>query len=1307
MSGRSWLAIFLAFLLCPAGSSTAQNRGAEAVIPSATTEGKVYALVVGVSKYKNDPLVPNLKFARADADAIVDFLNSSGLKIGEIVHLTDENASYINVSERGFDKITRLIRTKVITSDDLILIYLAGHGGAFNETDSYFFTYDSEHMQDAGTSLSIRDIKGYINSWRRNSKANVLFVFDACRSQTVGMGERGLKQASEYLTEQDPVFAEILFAASQGGEPAVELDSLRHGVFTYQLLMGLYGYADTSPKDGQITVKELKRYVENQVDDITGGRQVPNVRADVAINRPLVTSTPEMLTMATVRLNPLTKQAQNMVAANTKGGSGANRGTSNDEKAIRLTQLMEQFSSSLKKKNLIRPSGNNALFFYDEMKKIVSESSLEDFKIDLTIALYESAQEVIKHDLNGERLFMRPPAIATGDAPESSTSKRGYNLFYYRDAAEAMKAYIRLKSITPESSVNAIYEYLAGRQSTIEALERVDVDLIVAAITQLQAATKRFGNQAYLWQALAMACYENGRYDEALEAALKASELAPRWSFPLVTQGQSEEKLGNKEKALKSYGAAMALNPNDMGPYLQIGDQFFLDSDYPKAISYFRKANRIDPNAPITSYTIGYTYSYMNNMDSCLYFMNRALAIDSNYTNAYFYYAYAAHLKGMPDVAMRYYDKTIEADPNETVAYYNAGVLLSDLGRKEDAIRYYENSLKVNPDYCNSHNNLGVLYQDFKRTEEAEKSYLKAIECDPKFAMAYYNYGNLLSDQKKRDEAISYFKQALKIEPDYLSALNNLANEFRLLKRYDEAVYYYDKVFEIDPRYFNSLYGRGLMAENQKKVDEAVSWYRKALETSPKDTDTYKQLGALLRDNNRSREAIEVFKKSIEMVPGYTIGYNDLGLAHEDVGNTDEAMRWFQKAIQLDPQFKYGYYNIARLHRKAGKADEAMTYYKKAIEADPNYAAAFCEIAGMYEDEGRNGEAMVMYEKSIAADPNYPNGYHGVAYILSDEGKNTEAIRYYRLAVKADSSYATAFNNIGIIYDELEKYDSSEWAYREAIKIDPNYLDAIYGLGLSLETQKRLPEAQQQFVRMVELDPASSLGLYNVGRIYHIREDYDSAILFYRKTIAVNENHAEAHYYLASLLDFKEQDDEALTYYLKTAALTDAYPNANYNAALIYTAKGDWKKGVDQYSAYLKLDPGNGYAMFNRGKLYDKLKNKTLAQQDYQSTLIWAEENKDLLLQGWAHFRLGRVDKAEELIKQKLTEAPDEGGGYYDYACFYSLTDQQELGLQQLTLAVEKGYSDWNWMQKDEDLIKLRKTKGFKDLLLSHGVTPK
>ncbi|MFN5169969.1 MAG: tetratricopeptide repeat protein [Cyclobacteriaceae bacterium] len=1305
MSGRSWLALSAVFFWS-LGAVLAQNRGAEAVIPSASAEGKVYALVVGVSKYKNDPLVPNLKFARADADAVVDFLNSSGLKIGEIVHLTDENASYINVSERGFDKITRLIRTKVITSDDLILVYLAGHGGAFNETDSYFFTYDSEHMQDAGTSLSIRDIKGYINSWRRASKANVLFVFDACRSQTVGMGERGLKQASEYLTEQDPVFAEILFAASQGGEPAVELDSLSHGVFTYQLLMGLYGYADTSPKDGQVTVKELKRYVENQVDDITGGRQVPNVRADIAINRPLVSSTPEMLTIATVRLNPLTRQAQNMVAANTKG-AGSNRGTANDEKAIRLTQLMEQFRASLKKKNLIRPAGTNALFFYDEMKKIVNESSLEDYKIDLTIALYEAAQEVIKHDLNGERLYMRPPAISTADAPESDASKRGYNLFYYRDAAEAMKAYIRLKSITGESSVNAIYEYLAGRQSTIEALERVDVDLITAAITQLQAATKKFGNQAYLWQALAMACYENGRYDESLQAALKASELAPRWSFPLVTQGQSEEKLGNKEKAFSSYGAAMALNPNDIGPYLQIGDQFFLDADYPKAISNFRRANRIDPGAPITSYVLGYTYSYINNMDSCLYFMNRALAIDSNYTNAYFYYAYAAHLKGMSDEALRFYDKTIEADPNETVAYYNAGVLLSDIGRQEDAIRYYENSLKVNPDYCNSHNNLGVLYQDFKRDEDAERSYKKAIECDPKFAMAYYNYGNLLSNQKKREEAVNYYKQALKIEPDYVSALNNLANEFRLMKRFDEAVFYYDKVFEIDPRYFNSLYGRGLLAEDQKKVDEAATWYRKALEVNPKDTDTYKQLGALLRDNKRSREAIEVFTKSVEMVPEYTVGYNDLGLANEDIGNTTEAMRWFRKTIEMDPGFKYGYYNIGRLNRDAGKIDEALTYYKKATEADPNYAAAYCEMAGLYEDQDRTGEAMVMYEKAIAADPNYPNGYHGVAYILSGEGKNAEAIHYYRLAVKADSTYTTALNNIGIIYDELEKYDSSEWAYRLAVKINPEYLDAIYGLGLALENQKRLEEAQQQFARMVELEPANTQGLYNMGRIYHIREDYDNAIAYYRKTIAADASHAESHYYLAVLLDYKEQDVEALKYYIKAAELTDAYPNANYSAALIYSAQGDWKKAIDQYTAYLKLQPGNGYALLARGKLYDKVKNKTLAQQDYQGALTWAQENKDVLVEAWSHFRLGRPDKTEELIKAKLAESPDDGGVNYDYACFFSLTDRQDLALAQLTTAVEKGYQDWNWMQKDEDLAKLRKTQGFKDLLAKHGIEVK
>ena len=64
--------------------------------------------------------------------------------------------------------------------------------------------------------------------------------------------------------------AGIHVLASAGSEQfATEFASLGHGLFTYALLKGLQGEADGAPKDGKVTIYELKSYIDDQVPEIT------------------------------------------------------------------------------------------------------------------------------------------------------------------------------------------------------------------------------------------------------------------------------------------------------------------------------------------------------------------------------------------------------------------------------------------------------------------------------------------------------------------------------------------------------------------------------------------------------------------------------------------------------------------------------------------------------------------------------------------------------------------------------------------------------------------------------------------------------------------------------------------------------------------------------------------------------------------------------------------------------------------------------------------------------------------------------
>jgi uncharacterized caspase-like protein len=66
----------------------------------------------------------------------------------------------------------------------------------------------------------------------------------------------------------------IIISASGANEVSADKDELQHGVFTYYLLEGLRGAAD-SDKDGIITVDEAYRCVFEAVPRATGQEQHP------------------------------------------------------------------------------------------------------------------------------------------------------------------------------------------------------------------------------------------------------------------------------------------------------------------------------------------------------------------------------------------------------------------------------------------------------------------------------------------------------------------------------------------------------------------------------------------------------------------------------------------------------------------------------------------------------------------------------------------------------------------------------------------------------------------------------------------------------------------------------------------------------------------------------------------------------------------------------------------------------------------------------------------------------------------------
>ncbi len=223
-----------------------------------------YVLSVGINLYKNPKMV--LNYAKPDAESFGKVLDEKGslFKNIELHNLYDAEASKVNILK----KLEEL--SAKIHQEDVFIFYYAGHGSMV-DNQFFFIPSESSRLYDL-MSLQKDAIEASVLQEKLKSiKAlKQLIIMDACQSgaSVEMLATRGA--AEEKAIAQLSRSAGIHVMASAGSEQfATEFAELGHGLFTYLLIKALQGDADGAPKDGKVTIYELKSYLDDQVPEMT------------------------------------------------------------------------------------------------------------------------------------------------------------------------------------------------------------------------------------------------------------------------------------------------------------------------------------------------------------------------------------------------------------------------------------------------------------------------------------------------------------------------------------------------------------------------------------------------------------------------------------------------------------------------------------------------------------------------------------------------------------------------------------------------------------------------------------------------------------------------------------------------------------------------------------------------------------------------------------------------------------------------------------------------------------------------------
>jgi uncharacterized caspase-like protein len=154
------------------------------------------------------------------------------------------------------------------------MMFLAGHGMNDNDGRYYFLPYNADPEKLLRTGVPQSDISHILSILA----GKAVFFLDTCHSgnalgtaKSRGVGNDINTFVNDLASAENGV---VVFTASTGRQLSLEDPVWSNGAFTKAVVEGLDGKADLQ-KSGRITLKGLDYYIDEQVKELTGGRQSP------------------------------------------------------------------------------------------------------------------------------------------------------------------------------------------------------------------------------------------------------------------------------------------------------------------------------------------------------------------------------------------------------------------------------------------------------------------------------------------------------------------------------------------------------------------------------------------------------------------------------------------------------------------------------------------------------------------------------------------------------------------------------------------------------------------------------------------------------------------------------------------------------------------------------------------------------------------------------------------------------------------------------------------------------------------------
>lgn len=496
----------------------------------------------------------------------------------------------------------------------------------------------------------------------------------------------------------------------------------------------------------------------------------------------------------------------------------------------------------------------------------------------------------------------------------------------------------------------------------------------------------------------------------------------------------------------------------------------------------------------------------------------------------------------------------------------------------------------------------------------------------------------------------------------------------------------------------------------EKSTDPIGTW-------SGADLDLHRQLLLKLMRDGEFAEAKIVAKHLTDLEPTDPYAWYLRGTALLELSDPKQAELCLLKSMEIQGTDGSDCYQMSRARLLQGDLEGTVDWCRRALELEPDKPSFHWLLIKVYAIQGDLAAAIDAGKEALTKMVERPDKVKTrlkLANLYISTSNLHKAETQLKAALKLDPSIAELWFTLGHCLSRQHKTDESLQAFQRAAEIDPHDPDTMYNIGDAYLGLGMPDKALKPLLQAVQFKHDFSLAHYDLSlaffRLYKYREAETAAraalrddpeMKFQRSNLGMG---ATENLGLALMNQGRMEEAEAC--FRRNLRL---FAETCFNLGLTLFKTHRYEEALENFRRALELEPEDPEHHNLLGQTYEELGQPVEAERSLRRSI---EINPNYAI---GHYDLGvilaklegRRDEAFEAFQSALKIDPELIWAYYCIACLHAVAGEEGPALELLEKALQKGFREFDHMDKDPDWNGLRINPKFIRLLEKYRETKK